>query len=229
MDNFMPKKIDILLTGVGGQGVVLASDIIGDIALEAGYDVKKSDTLGMSQRGGSVVAHIRLGHEIASPTIPRGEVEYLLSFEKLETLRWADELKNNAIVVYNDQAIPPLSVNRGEAVYPTDEQIVLTLSEHTTDIFAVPGEAFAAGIGNPKVANIFMLGAFSMFMPFSPEVWKKAIAHRLPEKMHEINFQAFQAGRKELMRILGEIAIERENQALEEAHEHGHDESCGCG
>jgi indolepyruvate ferredoxin oxidoreductase beta subunit len=227
MDEFMPKKIDILLTGVGGQGVVLAGDIIGDVAVAAGYDVKKSDTLGMAQRGSGVVAHIRLGKDVASPLIQKGDVDYLLAFEKLEATRWADYLRSGAIVIYNNQAIPPLSVSREEATYPSDEQIILTLSEHTPDVFALSGIPIATEIGNPKVLNILMLGAFSMFAPFPPEAWKKVITQRLPEEMLEMNIRAFTAGRKEVLRSMAKLAEEQERDALEEAHEHGHD--CGCG
>jgi len=227
MDDNMPDKIDILLTGVGGQGVVLAGDIIGDVALAAGYDVKKSDTLGMAQRGGSVVAHIRLGHNVASPLIPEGEVGYLLAFEKLEAARWAGYLGNNALVIYNDQAIPPLSVSRQEADYPSDEQIAHALNERTFDVFPIKGASIAAEIGNPKTLNILMLGAFSMFMPFPPEAWKKVIKERLPEKVIDINLRAFSTGRKEVMRVMTEVAAEQERTALEDAHEH--QGGCGCG
>jgi indolepyruvate ferredoxin oxidoreductase beta subunit len=229
MDESMPKKIDILLTGVGGQGVVLAGDIIGDVAVAAGYDVKKSDTLGMAQRGGGVVAHIRLGQDVASPLIPQGEVDYLIAFEKMEAARWAHFLKPEAIVIYNDQAIPPLSVSREEAAYPSDEQIMLTLTERTPDVFPVQASKLAEGLGNPKTLNILLLGAFSMFAPFSPEPWKKAVRERVPENLVDLNLRAFSMGRKEVMRVMTEIAAEQERLSMEEAREHRHDDGCGCG
>jgi len=221
MTKYMPEKIDILLTGVGGQGVVLAGDILGDLGISLGYDVKKSDTLGMAQRGGSVVAHIRMGHSLASPLIPVGEADYLLSFEKLETARWADHIRLGSVVVYNDQEIPPLSVSRGDAAYPSDEQIVLALSHRTNDIISVPGEKLAIGLGNPKVLNILMLGALSMFLPFTPDVWTKAITTRVPEKVLEVNIEAFRVGRKEVLRQMEEIALQDEIEALKESHQHG--------
>ncbi|MCL2150578.1 MAG: indolepyruvate oxidoreductase subunit beta [Dehalococcoidia bacterium] len=226
MDNFMPQKLDILLTGVGGQGVVLAGDVLGDLGISAGYDVKKSDTLGMAQRGGSVVAHVRMGSDVASPLIPKGEADLLLSFEKLETIRWADHIRAGAVVLYNDQKIPPLSVSRGEATYPSDEQIVLALSSRTTDIFAVPGDVLTLGLGNPKVLNVIMLGALSMFLPFSPDAWIKTITSRVPEKVVEINSEAFTIGRKEMRRQMMEMAIQDEREYLEGVSEH--DDSCEC-
>lgn len=230
MDENMPKSLNILLTGVGGQGVVLAGDIIGDVALAAGYDVKKSDTLGMAQRGGGVVAHIRLGENVESPTIPQGEVDFMVGFEKLETARWAHYLKNGSLVIYNDQAIPPLSVSREEAVYPSDEQIILTLTERTPDIFPINASKLAEELGNPKVLNTIMLGAFSMFAPFSPEPWKKTISERVPENVREINLKAFNMGRKEIMRVMSEVADEQERLNAEaQEHGHEHEDGCGCG
>ena len=230
MDENLPKKLDILLTGVGGQGVVLAGDIIGDVALAAGYDVKKSDTLGMAQRGGGVVAHIRLGKDVESPIIPQGEVDFMLGFEKLEAARWAHFLKEGALVIYNDQAIPPLSVSREEAVYPSDEQIMLTLTERTPDIFPINASKLAEELGNPKILNIIMLGAFSMFAPFPPDPWRKAITERVPENLLEINLKAFTMGRKEIMRVMAEVADEQERLAAEaQEHEHGHEHGGGCG
>jgi len=221
MENFLPQKIDILLTGVGGQGVVLAGDILGDLGIALGYDVKKSDTLGMAQRGGSVIAHIRMGQNLSSPLIPKGEADYLLSFEKLETVRWINHIRLGSFVVYNDQEIPPLSVSRGDATYPSDEQIVLALTSRTNDFIAVPGDKLATGLGNPKTLNILMLGAVSMFLPFPPDVWTKAITPRVPEKVLAVNIEAFRLGRKQVLRQLEEIAIQEELEAIKEPHDHG--------
>lgn len=230
MDNSMPQKIDVLITGVGGQGVVLASDILGEMGIALGYDVKKSDTLGMAQRGGSVVAHVRMGNNVASPVIPKGEADLLLSLEKMETARWADHIQPGAAVVYNDQAIPSLSVSRGEASYPSDETVVLTLSQYTRDFFAIPGEQLVAGLGNPKVLNVLMLGALSMFLPFPPDAWANAITPKVPEKAVEINLEAFRTGRKAILHQMEEAAREEEIEAVREmqAHGHEHDEGCGC-
>ena len=230
MDIDTSQKIDILITGVGGQGVVLAGDILGDMGLAMGYDVKKSDTLGMAQRGGSVVAHIRLGRDVASPVIPKGEADLLLSMEKLETVRWVDHIMPGAAVFYNNQAIPPLSVSRAEATYPSDDQIAMTLSQRTLDFFAIQGEALAIGLGNAKVLNIIMLGALSMFLPFAPDAWIKVISPRVPEKAIEINLEAFNIGRKEIRRQMGEMAQAQAMEAFEEIRDHGHShgDDCGC-
>jgi indolepyruvate ferredoxin oxidoreductase beta subunit len=229
MDDFKSSKMDVLIAGVGGQGVVLAGDIIAELALASGYDVKKSDTIGMAQRGGSVVAQIRLGPRIASPTISRGEADYLLAFEKLEAARWADYLKKGAIIIYNDYAIPPLSVNRGEMTYPDDEQIIMELSRYSTDIFKLSANSLATEIGSVKILNTVMLGALSMFLPFSPENWKRVLADRIPGKLQSINLDAFAAGRKQIMKTMTELADEQDRLAFEEANHHKHDDACGCG
>ena len=106
-------KIDLLLTGVGGQGNILASDIIGEVAIITGYDVKKTDTLGMAQRGGSVVSHVRIAEKVYAPLIKEGEVDFLLAFEKLESIRWANYLRPGGVAIINNYAVPPLSVNLG--------------------------------------------------------------------------------------------------------------------
>lgn len=228
MGNCLISKLDILVTGVGGQGVVLASDILGELGVSLGYDVKKSDTLGMAQRGGSVVAHIRMGQAVASPLIPKGEADCLLSLEKLETVRWADYIKTGGAVVYNDQTIPPLSVSRGEATYPDDDFIALTLSSYTRDFFAIPGEKLVTGLGNPKVLNILMLGALSMFMPFSQDAWDKAIAPMVPEKAVEVNLEAFLVGRQEIRRQIEEAVAQDDYEAYKAMKaSHSHDD-CGC-
>ena len=128
------EKLDILVTGVGGQGVVLASDIIGEAALAAGYDVKKTDTLGMAQRGGSVVSNVRIGSHVSSPMIKEGEVALLLAFEKLEAARWSHLLCPDGIAIINDYEQPPLSVSLGQGKYPTDEEITVALKRRTDRI-----------------------------------------------------------------------------------------------
>lgn len=218
------KKIDILIAGVGGQGVVLAGDILAEVALAAGYDVKKSDTLGMAQRGGGVIAHIRLGEEVASPLIEKGEADYLMALEKLEAARWAPYLKLEAIAVINNQAIPPLTVNRGEEVYPSDEAIREALG--ITDYFFINGGAAAGELGNTKVLNVVMLGALSMFLPFPPDAWKKVIQERLPAGTVELNTAAFSRGRKELLKEMSNISDQMKTFEAEHADELG--DECGC-
>jgi indolepyruvate ferredoxin oxidoreductase beta subunit len=192
------KKLDLLVTGVGGQGVVLASDIIGETALAAGYDVKKTDTLGMAQRGGSVVSHVRLADKVRSPLIKEGEVDLLLSFEKLEAARWSHYLKPGAVAIVNTYEQPPLAVSLGQEKYPSDEEIVAALKRRTDRIFFIDGNARARELGNVRTLNIYMLGCFSVFAPLDVDIWKECISRRLPEKLREINITAFEMGRKEI-------------------------------
>jgi indolepyruvate ferredoxin oxidoreductase beta subunit len=192
------KKMDILITGVGGQGVVLASDIIGEAALAAGFDVKKTDTLGMAQRGGSVVSHVRLAERVWSPLIKEGEVDLLLAFEKLEAARWSHYLKKDAIAIINSYEQPPLSISLGQEKYPTDEEIVAALKRRTDKIYLIDGNKKAQELGNVRTVNIFMLGCFAAFAPLEIEVWMSTISARLPERIREINLKAFEMGRKEI-------------------------------
>ena len=195
------QKIDLLMTGVGGQGNILASDIIGDIALAAGYDVKKTDTLGMAQRGGSVVSHIRLAEKVYSPLIKEGEVDILLAFEKLEGIRWTSYLKHGAIVILNNHSVPPLSVNLGADKYPNDDEVINALKQHTDRIYLVEGTRKAIELGNARALNIYMLGCLSNFMPFNQQEWQAAIAKPLPEKLLKLNYNAFDTGRKEIKNV----------------------------
>jgi indolepyruvate ferredoxin oxidoreductase beta subunit len=197
-------NLSILIAGVGGQGVVLASDILGDVALEGGLDVKKTDTLGMAQRGGSVVTHLRMGERVASPLIGEGQADILLAFEKVEAARWTGSLKNGASAIVNDHAIPSLSVSLGTEPYPADDEIVHILRHRATRVILVAGSRQAAELGNSKVLNVFMLGALSMLLPFSSELWQKVITNRLPSKILAINLKAFENGRREMLAMLSE-------------------------
>jgi len=190
--------MDILVTGVGGQGVVLASDIIGETALAAGFDVKKTDTLGMAQRGGSVVSHVRLGEKVWSPLIKEGEVGLLLSFEKLEAARWSHYLKKGAIVIINSYEQPPLSVSLGQDKYPTDKEVVAALKRRTDQIYFIEGNKRAKELGNVRTLNIYMLGCFAAFAPLDLDVWQESISKRMPDNIREINLKAFEMGRKEI-------------------------------
>jgi indolepyruvate ferredoxin oxidoreductase beta subunit len=192
------KKMDVLVTGVGGQGVVLASDIIGETALAAGFDVKKTDTLGMAQRGGSVVSHVRLAEKVRSPLIKEGEVDLLLAFEKLEAARWSHYLRPGAVAIVNTYEQPPQSVSLGQGKYPSDDEIVAALKRLTDRIYLIDASARARELGNVRTVNIYMLGCFSVFAPLDAAVCRESITRRLPEKLREINLTAFAAGRKEI-------------------------------
>ncbi|MFH1646142.1 MAG: indolepyruvate oxidoreductase subunit beta [Chloroflexota bacterium] len=190
--------MDLLVTGVGGQGVVLASDIIGETALAAGYDVKKTDTLGMAQRGGSVVSHVRLAPKVWSPLIREGEVDLLLAFEKLEAARWGHYLRPGGVAIINSYEQPPLSVSLGQEKYPSDDEIATALKRRTENIYFIDGTGRARELGNVRTLNIFMLGCFSVFSPLEADAWRESIARRMPENIREINLNAFETGRKEI-------------------------------
>ena len=191
------KKLDLLITGVGGQGIVLASDIIGEAALVGGYDVKKTDTLGMSQRGGSVVSHVRIGQRVWSPLIKKGEVDILVAFEKLEAARWAHYLRPGAVAIVNNHALPPLSINLGNEHYPSDEEITNILRQRSERIYFVNGTSRVREMGNIRTLNMFMLGCISLFLPLKIHTWKESISQSLRPEMRQINIFAFDRGRKE--------------------------------
>jgi indolepyruvate ferredoxin oxidoreductase beta subunit len=195
------EKLDILVTGVGGQGIVLASDIIGEAALAAGYDVKKTDTLGMAQRGGSVVSNVRIASEVRSPMIKEGEVDVILALEKLEAARWSHFLRLDGVAIINDYEQPPLSVSLGQEEYPTNEAITAALKRRTKEIYLVAGTERAKGLGNVRTLNIFMLGCLSVFAPLSGDAWQESISRRIPEHLRDINLIAFEKGREEIENV----------------------------
>jgi len=192
------EKLDLLVTGAGGQGIILASDIIGEVAIASGYDVKKTDTIGMAQRGGSVLSNVRIAPKVWSPLIKRGEGDLLLGLEKLEAARWAHYLRPGGIAIVNDHALPPLSVSLGKSRYPSDEEILDILKQRTERVYFLEGTRRAQELGNIRTLNIFMLGCISLFMPFEMETWKESISRHLPANLREINLTAFERGRKEI-------------------------------
>jgi len=191
-------KQDILMVGVGGQGTVLASDILGDVALSMGLDVKKTDTLGMAQRGGSVTSHLRMGKKVWSPLISPKEADILLAFEKLEAARWVNYVKPGGIVIINDLAIPPLSISLGTQKYPADRDIVASFKQRTTHIHMLEGSKEAGNIGDVRTLNVLMLGFLSILIPIPIELtaWHQGIARHLPEKLISMNMRAFERGRE---------------------------------
>lgn len=195
------KKFDLLITGVGGQGVIMASNIIGEVALAAGYDVKKTDTLGMAQRGGSVVSHVRLGPQVYSPLIMAGEVDILVAFEKLEAARWSNYLRPGAIAIVNDHALRPLSVNLGDERYPSDEEIINIIRRGSERIYFINGSDRVKKLGNIKILNVFLLGCASVCLPLKIRVWQDIISRHLPPAIRALNITAFSQGRKEMGRV----------------------------
>lgn len=195
------KKSEVLVTGVGGQGIILASDILSEAALAAGYDVKKTDTLGMAQRGGAVVSNVRLGPKVYSPLIKEGEVDLLLAFEKLEAARWGNYLRAGAIAIVNQHAQPPLRVNLGKERYPSDEEITGILRQRAERIYYVNGTTRAREIGDVRTLNMFMLGCASVFLPLKVPAWRETISRHVPARAKEMNIAAFTAGRKEIRNV----------------------------
>jgi len=195
------KKLDILITGVGGQGNILASDIIGEVAITAAYDVKKTDTLGMAQRGGSVISHIRIARNVYSPLIRAGEVDILLGFEKLEAARWCHYLKKDGVAIINNQAIPPLAVSLGQDKYPTDSEIADILRQRTEKFYLIDGTTKAVALGNLRTLNIFMLGCLSYFIDFDINLWRETISQHLKANIRQVNLKAFELGREEMKNV----------------------------
>ena len=190
------KVKSILLAGVGGQGILLASDIICKVMMEKGYDVKKSEVHGMAQRGGCVTSHVRYGKKVYSPLAKKGDVDLIVSFEKLESLRYLDYLKPSGMVIVNDEEIYPPSVNLGDADYPKGIYESIRAQFGQDSVKVIPGPELAAKAGNRRAVNTVMLGAISRFIPeVSPEEWKRVLGEVLPEKLVKDNLKAFDMGR----------------------------------
>lgn len=184
---------NILLVGVGGQGILLASEILAEAFMLAGFAVKKSEIHGMSQRGGSVVSHVRFGTEVFSPVVPEGEGDILFGFELMETYRYLSLLKPGAKVVANDYRIPPPAVLLGQETYPDD--LASRIGQQFSDFLLVDGLKLAIEAGNPRAANTVLLGAVAKHLDIADTVWKQALEKMVPKKALEINLKAFQLGR----------------------------------
>jgi indolepyruvate ferredoxin oxidoreductase beta subunit len=199
VDDLDRKKQDILMVGVGGQGIILASDILGEAALEKGLDVKKTDTLGMAQRGGSVTSHLRISQKVWSPLISPAEADILLAFEKLEAARWVNYLKPDGLAIINNLAIPPLSISLGSQKYPGDQEIIDSFKQRTKKVHLVDGSAQVALLGDTRTLNIFMLGFLSVSLPLDIDLdaWKSCLRKQLHPRILDINLRAFQKGREE--------------------------------
>jgi len=189
----MSDITNILLVGVGGQGTLLASEILSEVFMLAGYDVKKSEIHGMSQRGGSVVSHVRYGREVFSPVVPEGEGDILFGFELMETYRYLPLLRPGATVVVNNYRIPSPSILLGQESYPDGlEEKIRGLFP---DFMLVDGLKLATEAGNPRAANTVLLGAVSQRIDIAEQYWQTAIEKLVPKKALEINLQAFRMGR----------------------------------
>jgi indolepyruvate ferredoxin oxidoreductase beta subunit len=192
----MKRGINFLFVGVGGQGILTASDIAAEVGLEAGYDAKKSEVHGFSQRGGVVESHVRWGEKVAAPLAEKGTVDYLIATELLEAARWIDWLRPGGTVLINNQRISPMSVTVGNAVYPSDEDILVAVRARTDDVTVIEGLVTAQRLGNPRLANTILLGALSTRLDVPPETWLAVIERRVPSRYVELNREAFWEGRR---------------------------------
>ena len=188
------KDLNFLVAGVGGQGTLLASDILAEVGMRAGYDSKKSDVLGLAIRGGSVLSHVRWGEKVASPVVRAGEMDVILAFEPMEAMRGIGFLKPTGTIVYNTQPLVPISVSSGDGAYPSEEAIVSSLNGAAKTVYSVDATAEAVRIGNAKVTNVIMLGAFSALLDIDREIWEDVVLSRVPAKFVELNREAFRAG-----------------------------------
>jgi indolepyruvate ferredoxin oxidoreductase beta subunit len=190
------KNANFLLVGVGGQGTLLVSNVMAHVGVRAGFDVKKAEVHGMAQRGGSVSSHIRWGDKIYSPLIGRGEVDYLLAFEKLEALRYVGMLRPGATVLVGEMHTPPLSVSSGDDVYPSDEEVRAILGQVTDKLHMVPSLSLAKKAGSIRAHNVVVMGALSRLIEQVPlETWLAVVSEWVPAKFVEVNQRAFHAGR----------------------------------
>jgi len=190
------ERVNILVVGVGGQGIITASDIAAQVGLDLGLDAKKSEVHGFAQRGGVVESHIRWAPSVGSPTCEKGYVDVLVAFELLEAARWVDWLKPEGVVLVNHQRLDPMSVNLGKAAYPDEDELLAALRERAKRVVVVDALPLAEQAGNQRTMNTVMLAALSSMLDTDPEVWRKAILRRVPQKYADVNEVAFQLGRQ---------------------------------
>lgn len=184
---------NIMIVGVGGQGSLLASKMLGKLLLSQGYDVKVSEVHGMSQRGGSVVTYVRYGEKVYSPVIDKGTADFIISFEKLEAARWIPYLKKGGKIIMSTQEIDPMPVITGAAQYP--ENLVEKMRDAGADVDAIDALDLALQAGSSKAVNLVLMGRFSRYFEASQEAWTEALEASVPPKFLELNKKAFALGR----------------------------------
>ena len=189
------QKFNILIVGVGGQGVLLASEIISGVAMQAGFDVKKAEIHGMSQRGGVVTSHVRIAERVYSPTIALGTVDVLMAFEKAEGLRAVNWLKKDGVaIVSHSTLVPAIVTSSKQYEYPHDAiEQMKTKSENVIDVAA---DKIAGELGNPRLVNTILLGVLSNYLPFPEALWIEVIKKQVKERFVEVNLKAFARGRE---------------------------------
>ena len=182
----------IMIVGVGGQGTLLASRILGSALLSKGYDVKVSEVHGMSQRGGSVVTYVKYGEKVYSPVIGEGEADLILAFEQLEAARWLSCLKKDGKVVVNTQKIDPMSVVIGDSIYP--DGVIDAIKNAGATVVELDALPLAVEAGSPKAVNVVLIGAMAKNTDIDKEIWLDAVKACVPEKFLELNLKAFELG-----------------------------------
>ncbi len=200
----MSKVTNILIVGVGGQGVLLASEVLSEMAMLSGLDVKKSEVHGMSQRGGVVSSHVKFGPKVYSPIIPYGQADILISFEQAEALRAVDMIKKDGLLATSTTRLVPPIASGGKFKYPDDP--VAELKKKLDNVIALDADSIAKELGNPRLVNTLLLGVVSARLEFSPENWEEAIRARVKEKFVDINLKAFARGREEASKAAEAVA-----------------------
>jgi indolepyruvate ferredoxin oxidoreductase beta subunit len=190
------NSLNIMIVGVGGQGTLLSSRVLGNVALKEGYDVKVSEVHGMAQRGGSVVTYVKIGEKVFSPLIEKGEADVIISFEQLEALRWAEYLKPGGKLIVNSQKINPMPVITGKLKYPDD--ITGRLKRSFRDVVETDALAAARKCGNIKAVNMVLLGILARDAGIDKSIWIEAMREIIPAKLIDVNIKAFEEGYKTL-------------------------------
>jgi len=189
----MEKTTNVLIVGVGGQGVLLASELLSAVAMEAGYDAKKSEVHGMAQRGGVVSSHVRIGEKIYSPLIKEGEADVILAFEQAEALRWIHFLKEDGTIIINDyRLVPPIASMKGFH-YPEDP--IGAVKKRIKNVKVVDAVSMAEKLGNSRLVNTVLLGVLSVSLDIEEKFWKKVVRDRVPKGTEDLNVKAFREGR----------------------------------
>ena len=189
----MMETKNVMIVGVGGQGSLLASKLLGKLLLTKGYDIKVSEVHGMSQRGGSVVTYVRFGDKVYSPVIDKGQADFIVSFELLEAARWTEYLKKDGKIITNIQQVNPTPVIIGAAEYP--QNLVEKMQADGIDVEAFDALSLALKAGSSKAVNLVLMGKLSKYFDITEEEWLKAIEESVPEKFLEMNKKAFSLGR----------------------------------
>jgi len=190
----MDKVTNVLIVGVGGQGVLLASEVLSEVAMRVGLDVKKSEVHGMSQRGGVVSSHVKFGSKVHSPIIPYGQADILISFEKAEALRALHWVRKNGLVATSNTRLVPPSTATGKFAYPEDP--VGEIKKKFKNVISLDADKIALELGNPRLVNILLLGVVSTRLEFETSAWEEAIKSRVKPKFVDLNLKAFARGRE---------------------------------